>query len=117
MIMKLPFEHVQVKFSNDLKQPGLGKLRCLRREMLSSPPRTTRLRHHPALYILDPTSWEYFNLRNKRRQVHSKIFPPPPQDWPFPCIAVLIVNSVFKLKKVFWKRCKLSNLPACRTAN
>lgn len=57
MIMKELSEHVQVKFSNDLKQPGLGKLRCLRREMLS-PRRATQLRHHPALCILDPTSGE-----------------------------------------------------------
>lgn len=72
MIMKELFEHVQAKLSNDLKQPGLGKLRCLRQEMLS-PPRTTQLRHHPALCVLDPASGEYFNVRNNRCQVHSKI--------------------------------------------
>lgn len=77
MIMKELFEHVQGKFSNDLKQPGLGKLCCLHREMLS-PLRAIQLRHHPALCILDPTSGEYFNVRNNQSQVHSKInfFPP-----------------------------------------
>lgn len=102
MIMKELFEHVQVKFSNDLKQPGLGKLCCLCQEMLS--PLRTKLRHHTALWILDQTSWEYFNMRNNQSQVHSKrtllVF--SPQDCPFPC-TVLIANSVFKLKKVVWK--------------
>lgn len=85
MIMKELLEHVQVKFSNDLKQPGLGKLCCLRQEMLS-PLRTTQLRHHPALCISDQTSWEYFNVRNNQHQVHSKIIFFPPKTGHFPAL-------------------------------